>query len=517
MDMKGRQGGRGRSVVCLALAAIGFGGCTRADLFQCLQDEQCSGGVCTLRGVCAFEDQDCASGFRYGDHASVLSGTCVPMESGSTGVVPSEEGEGEGEGGSRGDTGRRETGVLPDTVTGGEPDGTESGERPVDDLPPPSEPLFVDSSTCDFQAGQHIGTVWGGEEVVLLEGETGVFRSRVFDAGEPAWWGHLLWEAGGPYREPLPGGGGLSAGALSSPNALLLRMDEVGTLLDASGLAHDLEPGGGQAAALVEGRFAGALALSGDSHWSRELESGDPMTLPGTGGFTWSLWVRSDDDCNVGSGHSANQVYIGTRGSGALMWLGCRGPNSAPCSSSNETGRAGAHFRREGTSPATLCGESPIADGQWHHIAVVNEASSGSNIRLFVDGVVEATVSNNASVSLPQAGDELTIGRYDDDFEAKADFDEIAMWNRALSGGEIGELFERGRRALRVRAYGCEDAPCQQTEAEKGPWLEAAGNTSFEIPAFLARYVRYEVMLERDSEAAESPGFSVFEVSRPAR
>jgi hypothetical protein len=38
-----------------------------------------------------------------------------------------------------------------------------------------------------------------------------------------------------------------------------------------------------------------------------------------------------------------------------------------------------------GESGATVCGQREVTDGQWHHIAVTREASSG-RIRLFVDG-----------------------------------------------------------------------------------------------------------------------------------
>ena len=494
----------------LGIAAAGHGGCSGAELFQCLQDEQCSGGICTLRGVCAFEDDDCESGFRYGEHASVLTGTCVPVDAGSTGME-----EPPGSDGGAEASGVGESGLPPDGTSGQEPEGSESSDGAVDDSPPSSEVLFVDSSTRDFQAGEHLGTVWGGEDVELLEGNAGAFRSRVFDAGEPAWWGELAWVAGGVYGEPLPGGGGAGQrlGGLQSQNILLLRMDEAGMLWDQSGLAQDLEPSGGEDAMPVEGRFGAALSLSGDSHWSRVLEPGDPMTMSGDDGFTWSLWIRSDDDCNDGGGHTANQVYMGVRGH-ALMWFGCRGPNSTPCSAQNATGRAGLHFQRTDGEPARLCGESTIADGDWHHLAVVNDAGAGSTIRLFVDGVVEGEVGG-ASVVVPRPGDELTIGRYDDGYEAQADLDEVAMWSRALSGEEIAGLYERGRRALRVRAYACEALDCEPTEEEKGPFTEPQEGMSLSIPAFKARYVRYEVMLERDDESAESPAFSRFEVSAP--
>jgi hypothetical protein len=45
-----------------------------------------------------------------------------------------------------------------------------------------------------------------------------------------------------------------------------------------------------------------------------------------------------------------------------------------------------------GEAGETLCGETDVADGEWHHIAVTRDAQSGV-IQLFVNGVLDATAS----------------------------------------------------------------------------------------------------------------------------
>jgi hypothetical protein len=66
---------------CGVLAAgLGGHGCHRA--FACAEDQQCLldglAGACEAEGFCSFPDGACASGRRFGEHASAsLAGTCV--------------------------------------------------------------------------------------------------------------------------------------------------------------------------------------------------------------------------------------------------------------------------------------------------------------------------------------------------------------------------------------------------------------------------------------------------------
>lgn len=54
-----------------------------------------------------------------------------------------------------------------------------------------------------------------------------------------------------------------------------------------------------------------------------------------------------------------------------------------------------------GTSETNLCGDTPVLDGQWHHIAVTRSATSGL-MRLFVDGQLDAQASGpTGSIAYP--------------------------------------------------------------------------------------------------------------------
>ena len=69
----------------LAIASVGLGLATGACIgpleYSCAGDRDCSPGTCQESGFCAFPDDSCHSGDRYGDHAAGdLAGHCVPVE-----------------------------------------------------------------------------------------------------------------------------------------------------------------------------------------------------------------------------------------------------------------------------------------------------------------------------------------------------------------------------------------------------------------------------------------------------
>ncbi len=87
---------------------------------------------------------------------------------------------------------------------------------------------------------------------------------------------------------------------------------------------------------------------------------------------------------------------------------------------------------------ATLSGQTSVADGQWHHLVATFD---GDLLRLFVDGVLDAETSVGPQ-EIDTAAD-LWIGR---NFAAPGSalagtLDEVRIYNRALSDGEVMALF----------------------------------------------------------------------------
>ncbi len=118
--------------------------------FACESDVECSGGLCHT-GYCAFPDDTCASGSRWGQHASSLSSKCVPAGGSESGFVTSDDDstgspEGTTTSGAVGDTlsldstASSSTGVV--GTSGESTVGTEStGAGSTTAMPPSIEPI----------------------------------------------------------------------------------------------------------------------------------------------------------------------------------------------------------------------------------------------------------------------------------------------------------------------------------------------------------------------------------------
>jgi hypothetical protein len=85
-------------------------------------------------------------------------------------------------------------------------------------------------------------------------------------------------------------------------------------------------------------------------------------------------------------------------------------------------------------APDELVGSTPVADGQWHHVAVVYD---GTSKRLYVDGQLDASSSysfpvdtNNLNVRLG-ANEQYEPGQYG------GHLDDVRIYDRALSAQEV--------------------------------------------------------------------------------
>lgn len=112
-----------------ALIGLASADCLGTGAFECSSDNECflSGefGACVEPGYCAFDDDACESGQRYGDHAASLGGVCVPPEdaegSASAGETSTDDtgttGEGTDTTGSTTDPDTGETTGVPECAT----------------------------------------------------------------------------------------------------------------------------------------------------------------------------------------------------------------------------------------------------------------------------------------------------------------------------------------------------------------------------------------------------------------
>ncbi len=80
-------------------------------------------------------------------------------------------------------------------------------------------------------------------------------------------------------------------------------------------------------------------------------------------------------------------------------------------------------------------GSTVVDNGVWHHVAVVYDPSSGSNIKLYVDGAPDG--SGSLSVNTASTGNVRLGRRLDNVNNFDGTIDEFRMWNIARTDAEI--------------------------------------------------------------------------------
>ncbi len=75
------RGSRAVAALACGVAFVAIGGCFQAVEYGCDEDAQCrvgtAEGICASPGFCAYEDEACDSGRRFGPYAGAVANTCV--------------------------------------------------------------------------------------------------------------------------------------------------------------------------------------------------------------------------------------------------------------------------------------------------------------------------------------------------------------------------------------------------------------------------------------------------------
>jgi hypothetical protein len=173
------------------------------------------------------------------------------------------------------------------------------------------------------------------------------------------------------------------------------------------------------------------------------------VTVPADDSFNWAddasfsieYWVKRESVAMGG-----NEVIIGRDdGTNSQMhwWSGLwkDGKTAFVLRGSNGTG-SGSRETGE-----YLEGNEDLSDGVWHHLAVVRDSTVNEN-RLYVDGVLNDTVSitYHAGEGFGSATADLNLGwlNLGAGYHYTGTLDEIAIYNRVLTAGEILQHFNNG-------------------------------------------------------------------------
>ncbi|MFN5347378.1 MAG: LamG-like jellyroll fold domain-containing protein [Bacteroidota bacterium] len=109
---------------------------------------------------------------------------------------------------------------------------------------------------------------------------------------------------------------------------------------------------------------------------------------------------------------------------------------------------------------------SYIADNNWHNLIVTYNGNGSAGIILYIDGVLKnSNVSNPIGTLNTLNSFVKTIGRLNDIYNFSGDYDDIGIWNRALTQQEITTLYN---------AQTCNSS--SNTITADGPTTFCAGN-----------------------------------------
>lgn len=320
------------------------------------------------------------------------------------------------------------------------------------------------------------------------------YESRVFDLGVPSALRGVRLVTPFPAGRPLPANGvretSGSGAADMTGNTLLLPLEEsvTFTVADQSGVGAVGTFDGGITFG-VPGVARGGASFDGGC-----LVFADAPALNPTSTLTLAAWVRPRglDGVEPHGLFSKRADYLVQSQFTFFIWQGDR----LWVDLDTEDDRFG--------------GTRALQNDRWAHVALVYDGrlDAGVRARVFVDGTLDVVAPETSSSLAPQPVPLVVgclpnpAGGLNQSFEG--DLDEVAMWSRALSDGEVSDLYARGAARHRVEARRCATPDC----AGAGAFTPAAPEGQVTLPA--ARYVQYRV--EGAAPSSALPWASVSEV-----
>lgn len=97
----------------------------------------------------------------------------------------------------------------------------------------------------------------------------------------------------------------------------------------------------------------------------------------------------------------------------------------------------------DGTNNPYIVTTTTFSTGTWYHVVFIRDTAA-DNIRIYINGSSAASAVTDTTTSVPTYGD-FNLGKRTY-FASKLDgsLDEVGIWSRALSAGEISQLYNSG-------------------------------------------------------------------------
>src|SRR3989338_6370962 len=174
------------------------------------------------------------------------------------------------------------------------------------------------------------------------------------------------------------------------------------------------------------GKIGQALKFNGTNSY---VSIGDNSSLNLSTSFTVSAWTKRNNGAVAD-----DQIYVSGTQSG--YWGIYRDATKLA-------------FYERGIAGYTA--NTTLKDDVWYHVVVVKNGDGANNLRFYINGVTDGSASVG-SVSLPSG--EKRIGCWSEGAGSNVDFDglidDVRIYNRALSAGEVTQLYNIGKAKANV-------------------------------------------------------------------
>jgi len=184
--------------------------------------------------------------------------------------------------------------------------------------------------------------------------------------------------------------------------------------LDSAGTNHGTTSGG---LAYGGGRAGQAFVFNGSG---AVVQLGNPPEFR-LQDFTIEAWIKRSSTTSVSLNGNGNGTIFGFYLGGYGVYLD---PNGHPA------------LTKVGINNVTLA--TAITDTNYHHLAVTK---SGSTVVFYIDGTAFAAPAYNPGFTFSTSA---AIGGLGNDFSFLGSIDELAFYNRPLSGSEIASIYNAG-------------------------------------------------------------------------
>ena len=214
----------------------------------------------------------------------------------------------------------------------------------------------------------------------------------------------------------------------------VVAVDQI-TAIAVNNLVLDSNPSGVERDGLATGTTWVALSGTHSGVTSFNATNRDQITVAGYTNFnssigTISFWIRSAGPLNT-NGNPAILFDRRNNGNGLVIALATDGAIQV------QTSVGADNF---------VSNNSSLTNGNWHQIAVVYNQALGSEVSLYIDGVLDQFNGGNTKNWSWPAGQEIELGLSHDSYWQAYNglLDDVRFYNREFSDAEVASIFNTG-------------------------------------------------------------------------